>query len=269
MIVGHRSCIIRSIIFDRILSLALYDSLNMTPKFVFFDLDNTLLNHDSAEAGAHNDLYESTPELQSVSLQDWLKTYKTINHHLWLQYQEGVIDRHDLQKSRFKDSMIQLGVSAERCKEIGEAYMQFYRNHWSWVDGAKEALVKVNQKYPIGIVTNGFLETQQKKIEKMELGQFTDLFIITEEIGVMKPHSKVFDVATERAGVDRDSILYVGDSYSSDIIGGRNAGWTTAWFTAFVSEIEEGQTADFQFDKFPMLTNYLNGNKDLSESAKS
>lgn len=232
----------------------------MTPKFVFFDLDNTLLDHDAAEAAAHKDLYSSTPELQEVSFDDWLKTYKITNHQLWLQYQDGEIDRHELQRSRFKDSMIQLDVFADRYEEIGKSYMQFYRNHWSWVDGAKEALEEVNKRYPIGIVTNGFLETQQKKIKKMGLGQFTDLFLITEEIGVMKPHQKVFDVATERAGVDRESILYVGDSYSSDIIGGRNAGWKTAWYTAFVSEIEDGQTADFKFDRFPKLTNYLNGN---------
>lgn len=228
----------------------------MKPQFVFFDLDNTLLDHNSAEAAAHNDLYNSTPELQQRPLEDWLNTYKSINHQLWLNYQEGKIDRHELQQSRFRDSMKQLNMSFERSDEIGSAYMQFYRNHWDWVDGAKEALEKVCESYPIGIVTNGFLETQQKKIEKMGLGRHTNLFIITEEIGVMKPHPKVFDVATERAGVDRKSILYVGDSYSSDIIGGRNAGWNTAWFTAF-SEIENGQTADFQFDDFDDLLKEL------------
>lgn len=231
----------------------------MNPQFVFFDLDNTLLDHDSAEAAAQTDIYQSNPELQEVSKEDWLNTYKSVNHNLWLQYQEGEIDRHELHRSRFKDSMIQLGIPADRSEEIGTEYMNCYRNHWSWVDGAKEAVEIVSESYPVGIVTNGFLETQQMKIEKMGLDQFTDIFVITEEIGVMKPHQRVFDVATERARVDRNSILYVGDSYSSDIIGGRNAGWKTAWFTAFVSEIEEDQTADFLFDQFLMLTQYLNG----------
>lgn len=232
----------------------------MNPQFVFFDLDNTLLDHDSAEAGAHKNVYESNPELQQVSIEDWLSTYKSINHNLWLRYQEGAIDRHELQRSRFKDSMARLGIPSGRSEEIGAEYMNCYRNHWSWVEGAKEAVEKVSESWPVGIVTNGFLETQQLKIEKMGLDQYTNIFVITEEIGVMKPHQKVFDVATERSGVDRKSILYVGDSYSSDIIGGRNAGWNTAWFTAFVTEIEDGQTADFLFDRFPMLTRYLNGN---------
>lgn len=228
----------------------------MKPRFIFFDLDNTLLDHDFAETAAHNELYNSTEELQQVTLDHWLNAYKTINHQLWLQYQDGIIDRHELQRSRFRDSMKKLKIPFGQSDEIGAAYMQFYRNHWNWVNGAKEALEKVSGSYPIGIVTNGFLETQQKKIEKMGLGRHTDLFIITEEIGVMKPHPKVFDVATERAGVDRKSILYVGDSYSSDIIGGRNAGWNTAWFTAF-SKIEDGQTADFQFNDFDDLLNKL------------
>lgn len=229
----------------------------MKPHFVFFDLDNTLLDHNSAEAAAHQELYDSTPELQERSMDDWLNTYKSVNYQLWLSYQEGKIDRHELQQSRFRDSMKHLEISFDRSDEIGSAYMQFYRNHWEWVDGAKAALEKVSEIYPIGIVTNGFLETQQRKIEKMGLGRHTNLFIITEEIGVMKPHPRVFDVATERAGVDRKSILYVGDSYSSDIIGGRNAGWNTAWFTALVPEIEDGQTADFQFDDFDDLLKEL------------
>ena len=230
----------------------------MKPRFVFFDLDNTLLDHNSAEAAAHNDLYHSTPELQEVSKDDWLSTYKSVNHQLWLKYQEGKTDRYELQQSRFKDSLDSLEIPSDRSEEIGNQYMKFYRNHWEWVEGAKEALDKVSKSYPIGIVTNGFLETQQMKINSMSLYQYTDLFVITEEIGVMKPHQKVFDVATERAGVEREEILYVGDSYSSDIIGGRNAGWKTAWFTALVSEIEDGQTADFQFDDFDDLLKVLN-----------
>lgn len=231
----------------------------MKPQFVFFDLDNTLLDHNSAEAGAQNDIYKSTPELHQVSREEWLNTYKSINHNLWLEYQDGKIDRYELQQSRFRDSMIQLGLPHERSDEIGDAYMEYYRKHWNWVNGAKEAFEQVWESYPVGIVTNGFLETQQKKIKIMGLDQYTDLFVISEEIGVMKPHQKVFDFATEKAGVNRDAILYVGDSYSSDIIGGRNAGWKTAWYTAFNSEIGDGQFADFQFDQFTMLTAYLNG----------
>lgn len=233
----------------------------MTPKFIYFDIDNTLLNHSAAEESAQKEIYNTYPELQTVKQDEWLQAYKMMNHSLWLQYQKGKISREHLQFTRFAGTMKKLGITAGRSEEIGQHYMEQYRQHWTWVDGAEEAIEMLAGYFPVGFITNGFLETQQKKIEYMGLGRFSSRFIISEEIGVMKPHPKVFDAATERAGTVREQILYVGDSYSSDITGGRNAGWQTAWFTALIGEdeIAEGQTADFVFDRFPMLTNYLNG----------
>ena len=227
------------------------------PKFVFFDLDNTLLDHTTAEEEAHKEIYQAYPELQKVSEEDWLQTYAEINRVLWLQYQNGEVDRHELHRSRFNDTMAKLGIRNGHSEEIGAHYMQLYRNHWHWIDGAKEALEKVAEKYPVGFITNGFQETQRKKIEVLGLEQYSDIFIISEEVGVMKPHPKVFDLATEKSSTSRGHILYVGDSYSSDIIGGKNAGWKTAWYTAFVTEIKKDQTADFLFDQFPHLIDYL------------
>lgn len=231
----------------------------MKPEFIYFDLDNTLLDHTSAEKEAQTAIYHTYPELQTVPLDEWLQAYKMLNHRLWIQYQKGEIDRHLLQKTRFKGSMDQLGIDSSRSEEIGANYMMQYRNYWDWLDGARDALVSIRKQYPVGIITNGFSETQQKKIEFMGLKDFCDIFIISEEVGVMKPHQKVFDIATEKAGVDRSEILYVGDSYSSDIVGGRQAGWKTAWYTAFSNPADQNgkAEADFSFEEFPDLVTYL------------
>jgi len=47
----------------------------------------------------------------------------------------------------------------------------------------------------------------------------------------MKPHPQVFGHAADAADTPPDRILYVGDSYYSDVQGGRAAGWQVAWFT--------------------------------------
>lgn len=229
----------------------------MNPSFIYFDLDNTLLDHSLAEKKAHEEIHQSNPELQQVSLREWLDSYRAVNSTLWLQYQNGDIDRQRLQYSRFYDSMQQIGLQTDRSEEIGTQYMDAYRTHWSWIDGAKEAFLELSNRFPVGIITNGFTETQQLKFEKLGLEDHCEVMIITEDIGKLKPHPKVFDIGTERAGVNRESILYVGDSYTSDITGGRNAGWKTAWYTAFVSKIEKNQTADFMFEKFPELMGFL------------
>ncbi|TVQ67487.1 MAG: noncanonical pyrimidine nucleotidase, YjjG family [Balneolaceae bacterium] len=229
----------------------------MKHDFVFFDLDNTLLDHSAAEKSAHGAIHSLFEELRQVDTDQWLATYKAINTRLWLEYQKGETDRHTLQKTRFRESMEKLGIDTRRSEQIGKRYMEVYRDYWGWIEGAEEALMRVAEQYPVGFITNGFLETQQRKIDFLNLKRFSSIFIISEEVGVMKPHPKVFDLATEKADTSRKRIVYVGDSYSSDIVGGRNAGWSTAWYTAYTSVVSSGQTADFSFDQFPDLVGYL------------
>lgn len=227
------------------------------PAYIYFDLDNTLLNHSSAESAAQKETFESFQELQEAPYTKWIETYRTVNHYLWELYQKGEVDRHQLQRRRFYDSMGRLGLNNEVSEKIGDAYMEIYRKHWVWVEGAEEALERISETFPTGIITNGFRETQQLKFKKMDLSRYCNRFLISEDVGVMKPHPKVFDRATEMAGVDRSGILYVGDSYSSDIVGGKSAGWSTAWFTAFLNGDEEGDLSDFRFNDFDELLDYL------------
>ena len=232
----------------------------MDPDFIYFDLDNTLLNHSSAETNAQRVTYESYPELQRVPLEDWLDTYRAINHLLWARYQKDEIDRHELQYSRFHNTMKELKLDTKASAEIGSAYMTNYRKHWVWVEGAREALERVSRKFETGIITNGFKETQEKKFESMELNRYCKTFLISEDVGKMKPHPAVFDRASDLAGVERSKILYVGDSYVSDIEGGSNAGWSTAWYTGFetVRLGESSTKASFTFSDFSSLTDLLN-----------
>lgn len=229
----------------------------MSPKFIYFDIDNTILNHSHAETRALKEVYRCYPEFRGVSEKAWIDAYKEINHRLWSDYQSGKIDRQFLQFTRFHGTMSHLGLISERSIEIGAAYMAAYRGFWSWVDGAEEVLAKTAKHFPVGFITNGFQETQRKKIEFLKLERFSDTFIISEEIGVMKPHPNVFEIAAKKAKTEDHDILYVGDSYSSDITGGRNAGWKTAWFTALNGTVQNGETADFIFNRFTMLAGYL------------
>lgn len=225
----------------------------MKPSYIYFDLDNTLLDHTSAESKAQQATYEQYSELQKVELDIWLSKYKEVNHNLWNQYQKGLVDRHQLQFSRFNDTMLQLELSASRSKEIGNSYMQNYQKYWCWVDGVEESFSKISDRFEVGLITNGFKETQLKKYKHLSLDRYSDVMIVSEDIGKMKPHPMVFDHATEVAGVPREEILYVGDSYSSDVVGGKNAGWKTAWYTALITKNGEEDIADFEFEDFDEL----------------
>ena len=229
---------------------------DLHPKFVYFDLDDTLLDHKKAEQHGLADVHAHFSEVQKISLDQLVEIYHHINKGLWEEYGRGEIDRHILHRRRFEETFVELGIPAGLYAEAGKVYMNYYRNHWEWIDGAKEAYLKIAGQFPVGIITNGFAETQWMKIEQFGFKETARQIVISEEVGVMKPNPKIFDYATELAGVPREQILYVGDSVTSDVKGGKDAGWQVAWFASNPSE-EGRKLADLVFDDFEDLLKAL------------
>lgn len=193
----------------------------LNPEFIYFDLDDTLLDHKKAEQAGLADVHQHFDVFKNIERQQLIDTYHHINKGLWEEYGRGEIDRHILHRRRFEETFVELGIDATLYEEAGKVYMNYYRNHWEWVDGAKVAFDAIAEKYPVGIITNGFAETQWLKIDQFGFKETARQIVISEEVGVMKPHPKIFDHSTELIGIERDQILYVGDSLTSDVKGGK------------------------------------------------
>lgn len=229
---------------------------DLKPKFIYFDLDDTLLDHKKAEQNGLKDVHNHFEEFNDISLDSLISTYHNINKGLWEEYGRGEIDRHILHRRRFEETFIKLGITAALYEEAGKVYMNYYRNHWEWIDGAKEAFDKIRARYNVGLITNGFAETQWMKIKKFGFKEMVSQIVISEEIGVMKPHPKIFDYSTQLIGIDRSEILYVGDSLTSDVEGGKAAGWKVAWYTS--SRVEQkSEVADLTFNNWKELLDFL------------
>lgn len=228
----------------------------LNPKFIYFDLDDTLLNHKKAEQAGLRDVYEHFDFFNGISETQLLNTYHHINKGLWEEYGRGEIDRHILHRRRFAETFRELGVDENSHEKAGKVYMNYYRDHWEWMEGAESAYKKITNQYETGIITNGFAETQRLKIDRFNFEETARHIVISEDVGEMKPHPKVFDHATELVGLNREDILYVGDSFTSDVTGGAKAGWKVAWYTQ--APIDEGyKLADIIFDDFGDLLKAL------------
>lgn len=226
------------------------------PKFIYFDLDDTLLDHKKAEKDGLTDVYRHFDLFSKVSAAELIEVYHGINRVLWDKYGHGEIDKTTLIRRRFEDTLKALGLESRHFKEIGEFYMSRYQLHWMWKEEAEPAYNKISAHFEVGILTNGFAATQRKKIEQFGFASSAREIVISEEHGALKPQPEIFVKSTELAGVSPDEILYVGDSLVSDVIGGSNAGWNTAWFTS--SPDPEGkERADFIFDNFEALLDAL------------
>lgn len=225
-------------------------------RFIYFDLDDTLLDHRRAERAGLADLCQAFAEhFDGTDVGTVQETYHAHSVPLWRQYAHGKIGKHDVQRLRFERTMQSLGLSGLSADALNAAYMAYYARHWTFPDEARDAFHALADAFPVGILTNGFAEIQRAKFERFpELQRRADALVISEDVGVMKPHPEIFAHAAERAGVPNAALLYVGDSYTSDVEGARGAGWQVAWYTTEETPTPNGV---FRFRRWEVLTEQL------------
>lgn len=195
---------------------------------LFLDLDNTLLDFNKAEA------YAVSRVLKNNGLPFDGKTvrlYSEINKSFWESFERGEIPKTAIYAGRFKKLLDVLGkngdpeaLSAEYGRGLSEGYFK--------VDGADEILVYLKNKgYKLYATTNGLSSTQYRRIDGSGLKAYFDAVFVSEDAGHQKPEKEYFDyVVSSVPESDKSKILIVGDSQSSDILGGVNAGIDTCWF---------------------------------------
>ena len=198
---------------------------------LFFDLDNTLLDFNRSEAEAVSKVlkeYNLPYDGETVSL------YSEINRSFWEQFECGKIEKQEIFEGRFKKLLSLLGQERDTA-EISKKYCDNLSKCYHKVRNADGVLTYLKDKgYKIYATTNGFVFTQRNRIEKSGLKKYFDGVFISEEMGFQKPEKEYFDwVVSETCEKDRKRILIIGDSQSSDILGGINSGIDTCWFNCF------------------------------------
>ena len=194
---------------------------------IFLDLDDTLLDFGAAErvaiAKAFRDLgLEPTPAL--------LKRYSELNQAQWEAFERGEITRDTVLVRRFALLFAELGLSIDpqHAEDVYRGYLGV--GHY-FVEGAEEVLAYLAPKYDLYLASNGVAATQYSRLESAGIGHYFKDIFISEVTGSHKPDRAYFDYCFAHIpGFDPSEALLVGDSLTSDILGGFNAGIRTCWF---------------------------------------
>lgn len=105
----------------------------------------------------------------------------------------------------------------------------------------------------LGIITNGTLKRQSKKIKMLNLEKWFpwNNILISEEVGVSKPEKLIFKKFEERLSISpmKQNIIYIGDNYLNDISGAKSAGWQTVWVNYRNYDIPKECEADYMVQK--------------------
>ena len=195
---------------------------------VLFDADNTLLNFDAAESKALADTlraYGIEPDAETV------QTYRTINEELWHQLEKGQIRREKLMAERFTRFLKAVNAAGSGV-EMNRFYLEQLSTHPDLATpNVLDVLRELSEVATLAVVTNGFEKVQTRRAAESGILDYVEGVFVSEKMDSEKPNRKIFDAALRALGVEnREHVLMVGDSLSSDIQGGVNAGLDTCWY---------------------------------------
>ncbi|HEY1194441.1 YjjG family noncanonical pyrimidine nucleotidase [Flavobacterium sp.] len=204
--------------------------MNTTITDVFFDLDHTLWDFDKNSEMAFDRIFKS--KYQEIITEDFIKEYIPINQECWRLYQNDKITHQELRFNRLKFSFDALNyvISEENILEIANDYIEFLTDNNYLFDGAIEVLEYLKPKYKLHIITNGFANVQEKKINNASLGSYFSTITNSELAGVKKPNSIIFDYALNLANASKQNSIMIGDDFEADITGALNAGLDAIYF---------------------------------------
>ncbi|HWD90622.1 MAG TPA: YjjG family noncanonical pyrimidine nucleotidase [Mucilaginibacter sp.] len=202
-------------------------------KHIFFDLDHTIWDFDKNAEEALHELY-GIYRLKDLGLHSadlFIETYTRNNHKLWAEYHLGKISKEELREARFKQTFLQLGMNPEVIPAgFEDDYVKLCPTKTNLFPDARETLQHLQAKYKLHLISNGFLESTRSKIDGTDIGKYFENVIISEVVGVNKPHKAIFEHAINLAGAAIEESLMIGDSLEADVYGALNFGMDAIYF---------------------------------------
>jgi HAD superfamily hydrolase (TIGR01549 family) len=197
---------------------------------VLFDLDDTLFDHRRSARAALQEVHRA--HAVDLDFAAFERAHGIYLEEMHVEVLAGRLGLDDARRERFRRVFLALGarLDAAAVDAAATAYRMGYMSARRALHGAAELLTALRPHARIVIVTNNLLDEQQDKLQYCGLAAMVDALVASEDVGVSKPDPAIFRIALERAGVDADRAVMVGDSWANDIAGARNAGIRAVWF---------------------------------------
>ena len=196
-------------------------------KHVLLDLDDTILDFHAAERIALGETFVAVGIEPSEEI---MARYSAINIEGWQMLERGEIDRREVLHRRFRILFAELGVKVS--EELAQSIYEYRLSlSYPFMEGGRELLDALRGKYELYIVSNGTAVVQDRRIKDSEIGEYFLGIFISQRVGFDKPRREFFDYCfAEIEDFDPKAAIIIGDSLTSDIKGGLDAGILTCHF---------------------------------------
>lgn len=227
---------------------------------LFFDVDDTLLDFQEAEDGALHLLFDEQGLPLTAAVRDHYQTY---NRSIWKRIETGLEDRKELLRQRFANFFAAYGLDVDGAR-LERRYQELLSGSHRLIDGAWHVLTELKKNYALYIVTNGVSATQRRRLRDSHLDTLFDAVFISEDVGTQKPDPDFFRYAFNRLqGFSPEKGMIIGDSLTSDIQGGHNAGMATCWFNPNHTPNQSTAAPSMEIHRLDELLHSLNAGKTI------
>ncbi len=225
-------------------------------KAVLWDVDGTILNFLVAEAAAIRKLFAEFH--LGTCTDEMLGQYSAINVRYWQMLERGEMTKPQILVGRFAEFFAANGLPADVAEAFNAAYQIRLGDTICFYDHAEQTLKALQGKVLQCAVTNGTKLAQTRKLAASGLNELFDYIFISEEVGAEKPAIAFFDrVFREIGSFHQNEVLIVGDSLTSDMRGGENAGIHTCWFNPYHKTKDVDVRVDAEIDDIAAVTDVM------------
>ncbi|MDD3077692.1 MAG: YjjG family noncanonical pyrimidine nucleotidase [Paludibacter sp.] len=203
-----------------------------TYQYVFLDLDDTIWDFHANAKLSLQDVFEYRKLYNYFqNFEEFFSIYEKKNTELWESYGKGEVTKDFLMAERFRYPLAKMGLNdLTLAEEIGIQYLDILPTKKTLVPHAKEVLDYLSNKYPLSIISNGFVEVQHKKLNSSGIRHYFKHIILSEEAKALKPDKRIFEYTMQLNGATRQNSIMIGDNYEADIKGAINAGIDQIYF---------------------------------------
>ena len=198
-------------------------------KVLLWDIDGTLLDFLQAEHEAINKCFEVLN--LGTCTDEMIARYSKINRKYWEKLERGELSKPEVLVGRFREFFETEGIPVENAEPFNNEYQNRLGDTVCFRDDSYELVKDLKERVKQYAVTNGTKVAQDKKLAKSGLIDLFDDVFISEEVGVEKPGIGFFDhVFSVIGSYEPGEVMIIGDSLTSDMQGGNNAGILCCWY---------------------------------------
>lgn len=200
-------------------------------KYIFFDLDITLIDVKKAMRDAIIELYNLYNFSLKVDVDSFIKKWDEITDYHYAFYTRKEISYEEQRSRRIIDLFKTYSVDLDKEPlEIYDIYLKFFEDNWCLFDDVYDVIVKLHdQGYKLGVISNGDLSQQSDKLRRTGIYDFFDIVTTSSEYDYSKPDTRLYETIVNRFNINKEDMIMIGDQAEKDVLPCLSIGIDAIW----------------------------------------